>query len=300
MTERTVRPKTVVMISANTAIAQRFAPLADALNQFGLRYRSITPDDIEDITVESCQAMIFIDSGKDESLEQLIVLRRRAGGRSIPIFAVASEVAKERYSRLLTAGATVSLEPDVGSERIQAEIQALTQIGDDAGLTLRNQLLQPYVAAALEAWLLMARSQAALTTVRNKREYRMYGDVSSLVYLMGAGERILALSLRNDVAAKLAVRVLNGVVDNPEPDMIQDVVGEMVNIIAGQVKGRFDDTPYHFDISTVTVVTGSPHHLVHRSDLPSYEMCFDSEVGDFAMQLCVKPPERLIEGMGQH
>jgi chemotaxis protein CheX len=266
--------------------------LAPLLPPIGLRVLEVSFSDVETAPLDQALAVIVVDEGGDGSLEALVGIRRRSGGRTLPVFAVSSEVAQERYGRLLTAGATLAVEPDVGMERLTAELQALTQINDEGGSTLRNQLLQPYVAAALEAWLLMCRSQATLANVRSKREYRMYGDVSSLVYLMGAGERILALSLRNDVAAKLAVRVLNGVVDDPGQDIIQDVVGEMVNIIAGQVKGRYDDTPYHFDISTVTVVTGSPHHLMHRADLPCYEMRFDSDVGDFALQLCVRPPER--------
>ena len=70
-----------------------------------------------------------------------------------------------------------------------------------------------------------------------------------------------------------------------------DTLAEMANVVAGQAKGRYEGSPYEFDISTPTVITGSPHHIVHRADLPCYEMAFSSELGPFYLQLSVRGRE---------
>jgi len=229
-------------------------------------------------------AAIILDVGDDAVLRQVANLR--AAG--IASFAVAVAASRERFGRLMAAGATGVLPPDVSDERIAAEIEALADLRRQAQAQGPNQALQPFLAATLEAWQLMARSRARLSGVRVKREYRMPGDMTALIYLLGSSERVLALSLAYNVAENLARQVLGASMPEPEPEIIHDTLAEMANVVAGQVKGRFDGTPFEFDISTPTVVSGSPHHLMHRPDLPCMEMAFTSDIGPFHLQLCVR------------
>lgn len=236
------------------------------------------------LPVPSPDAAILLDDGDDSVLRQVSHLR--AAG--IAIFAVAVATSRERFGRLMAAGSTGVLPPDVSDERIAAEIEALADLRRQAQTQGPNQALQPFLAATLEAWQLMARSRARLSGVRVKREYRMPGDMTALIYLLGSSERVLALSLANNVAENLTRQVLGASMPDPEPEIIHDTLAEMSNVVAGQVKGRFDGTPFEFDISTPTVVSGSPHHLMHRPDLPCMEMAFTSDIGPFHLQLCVR------------
>lgn len=234
-------------------------------------------------------AAVVLDDGGDAAL-RLIAGARAAGAA---VFAVSAASSRERFARLMAAGATGVLPPDVSDERVAAEVEALADLRRRAetGASGTNQALQPFLAATLEAWQLMARGRARLSGVRVKREYRMPGDLTALIYLLGGAERVLAMSISSEAAQALCRRVLGGAVPDPEPDIVHDTLAEMANVVAGQVKGRFDGTPFEFDISTPTVIAGSPHHLMHRPDLPCYEMAFASECGPFTLQLCVRGRE---------
>ena len=232
-------------------------------------------------------AGVVLDDGSDQSLRSVASLRSRGA----VVFVVADLATRERFARLMAAGATGVLPPDVSDERIAAELEALADLRRQASAQSINQALQPFLAATLEAWQLMAQVRARLSGVRQKREYRMQGDLTALIYLIGTPPRILALSVSRDVARALSIRVLNGAVPDPDPEIVQDTLAEMANVVAGQVKGRYENSPYEFDISTPTVITGSPHHIVHRADLPCYEMAFSSELGPFYLQLSVRGRE---------
>lgn len=270
-----------VLVLARSA-DPRIASLRGLLEADGLTCRQQlfgTP-----IAAPAPDAAILLDDGDDSVLRQVANLR--AAG--IAIFAVSVAASRERFSRLMAAGSTGVLPPDVSDERIAAEVEALADLRRQAQSEGPNQALQPFLAATLEAWQLMARTRARLSGVRVKREYRMPGDMTALIYLLGSSERVLALSVANNVAEKLARQVLGASMPEPEPEIIHDTLAEMANVIAGQVKGRFDGTPFEFDISTPTVVSGSPHHLMHRPDLPCMEMAFTSDIGAFHLQLCVR------------
>lgn len=250
----------------------------------------------------SCQAMTFsgsmpsqsaIDAGVvfDDASDQTLRCVAEQRSRGAVVFVVADLATRGRFARLMAAGATGVLPPDVSDERIAAELEALADLRRQASAQAINQALQPFLAATLEAWQLMAQVRARLSGVRQKREYRMPGDLTSLIYLIGTPPRILALSVSRDVARELSTRVLNGAVPDPDPEIVQDTLAEMANVVAGQAKGRYEGSPYEFDISTPTVITGSPHHIVHRADLPCYEMAFSSELGPFYLQLSVRGRE---------
>lgn len=232
-------------------------------------------------------AAILLDDGDDGVLRQVAHLR----AIGIATFVVSVVAARERFSRLMSAGATGVLPPDVSDERVAAEIEALADLRRQAQSQGPNQALQPFLAATLEAWQLMARSRARLSGVRTKREYRMPGDLTALIYLLGTSERVLALSVSQSSALNLAKQVLGASMPDPEPEIVHDTLAEMANVVAGQVKGRFDGTAFEFDISTPTVIAGSPHHLMHRPDLPCMEMAFTSDIGPFHLQLCVRGRE---------
>lgn len=232
-------------------------------------------------------AGVVLDDGTDQSLRAVASMRSRGA----VVFVVADIASRERFARLMAAGATGVLPPDVSDERIAAELEALADLRLQASAQSINQTLQPFLAATLEAWQLMAQVRARLSGVRQKREYRMQGDLTALIYLIGTPPRILALSVSKEVARALSIRVLNGAVPDPDSEIIQDTLAEMANVIAGQVKGRYESSPYEFDISTPTVIAGSPHHIVHRPDLPCYEMAFASDLGPFHLQLSVRGRE---------
>jgi CheY-specific phosphatase CheX len=81
-------------------------------------------------------------------------------------------------------------------------------------------------------------------------------------------------------AAALARRVLAEAAVELSTEMIRDCMGEVANVVAGQAKALLFGTPFHFTLSTPTVLAG--HAPVAGG---SQVVVFDSDVGEFAARI---------------
>lgn len=230
----------------------------------------------------------LLDDGSPEALAAVV---GNAGRDELPIVALLSARNPERRSRLLAAGVSRVIEGPETGERVASEIQALVETGGPGHDRLRAELLQPFIASTIESWSLMAGVVVHTSSIFRKTESRMQGDISALIHLVGTSERLLALTMGSQVANALTVAMLNRLVAEPSDEMVCDSVGEMVNIIAGQVKSAFVGTPYEFDIGLPTIITGPNHEVRHRSELPCFVMAFVAPFGPFSLQLCVRNRE---------
>jgi chemotaxis protein CheX len=89
-------------------------------------------------------------------------------------------------------------------------------------------------------------------------------DISGLIALTGEVKGLVAISMKYPTASKVTGMLtgVTGAISNT--DMI-DAVGEMINIIAGNVKKNLEDS-FHIIISLPKVVHGKAHMVVIPDD----------------------------------
>lgn len=239
---------------------------------------------------------ILFDDGSRLSLQTVIRVRKHTRERSSPVIVVASQYNKKEHARFLASGASCVCDPDVSPERLFAELESRkdmlvlpAETAEQKKLQeLRRELLQPFIAATIEAVQIMAGLKVKVQRVYRKSENTMKGDISAVIYLISHTERLLAVSFPIKGARKLTQKILAGLIADPPLDIICDSLAELANIIAGQVKGVFVHTNYEFDISTPTVISGHNHEIRHRPDLPCFAIQFEGELGEFELQLCIR------------
>jgi len=141
----------------------------------------------------------------------------------------------------------------------------------------------------------MARLEVTPLMPADKKYVKMFGDVSAVIGLLSPADGSLVFSLDEATARTIARRILAGVEESPGDDIVHDCIGEIANVIAGQAKGTLSATPQRFAISTPTIVCGHGHEIRHRNSMSCLLVRFSSEVGDFALQLCLEVPRSLKE-----
>ncbi len=69
---------------------------------------------------------------------------------------------------------------------------------------------------------------------------------------------------------------------------VDDIVGEVTNIVVGGAKNEFSELGYPFHISLPLVVEGKDHIIKHRHNSPIIviPMLFDNCA--FSMEICIK------------
>jgi chemotaxis protein CheX len=148
----------------------------------------------------------------------------------------------------------------------------------------RDKLLEPFITATCTALGEMAGTEVVVRAVYQKAFHQTLGDIAGVLGLRSATEGFLVLSFPNRTATAIAGRILAGVTQEVDENLVRDCVGEITNVVAGQAKAMLAGTPYHFAFSMPRVV-GAGHELRPLPSLDCLVVAFSSAHGDFALQL---------------
>ncbi|MDR0402589.1 MAG: chemotaxis protein CheX [Treponema sp.] len=93
-----------------------------------------------------------------------------------------------------------------------------------------------------------------------KKDAFLDWDVSGIIALTGEVRGLISISMKSHTAARLARLLMGDEASYTDADVV-DAVGEIVNIIAGNVKKKLEDM-FRIIISLPTVVRGKAHAVV--------------------------------------
>jgi chemotaxis protein CheX len=102
-------------------------------------------------------------------------------------------------------------------------------------------------------------------------------DISGVIGLTGEARGAVVISMKDNLAMKMT-GILTGKVHQVLYDEVVDAVGELINIIAGNVKQELEDT-FRLVISLPTIITGKEHH-VNWPEGQARVICIPFSIGD--------------------
>ena len=88
-------------------------------------------------------------------------------------------------------------------------------------------------------------------------------DISGIIALTGEVKGLVAISMKNATAAKITAQLIGA--NQFTSTEVKDAVGELVNIIAGNVKKNLEEM-FKIIISLPRVVSGKAHEIVIPDD----------------------------------
>ena len=150
----------------------------------------------------------------------------------------------------------------------------------------RDQLLEPFIAAACVALREFAGTEATVRAAYRQTSPQTCAELAAVIRLSREPGGILALGCSRPTAAALAGRILTGVTQELDEALIRDCLGELANVIAGQAKALLAGTPYHFAYAPPSVVSGADPRIQPSSESDCVVIAFGSDVGDVVLRLC--------------
>jgi len=148
--------------------------------------------------------------------------------------------------------------------------------------------INPFVNALVSTLETMLEVSPDRGTPYLKREVATQGDISAVIGF--AGPRVtgsVALSFPTPVALKIYSLMMGEKVYRISSD-VQDVVGELANIVAGGAKTELSKENLGFNLSIPTVVVGKGHTLGHKMDIPVMVIPFELGKHRFVMEVTMK------------
>ena len=109
-------------------------------------------------------------------------------------------------------------------------------------------------------------------------------DISAVIGFTGEARGAVVISMKQDMAIKITA-LLTGVEHKSLDDDVMDAVGELVNIIAGNVKQGLEDA-FRLVISLPTIICGK-EHSVKWPDNNARVICIPFTVSDHTFTLSI-------------
>ncbi len=104
------------------------------------------------------------------------------------------------------------------------------------------------------------------------------GIIISVISVMGDVEWSIYLGLPKNTAVSIANKFAGFDIPFDSEDM-GDAIGEVANILAGNVKNILDKRGVHVEISLPSVIRADGLHILKKRDSHSMRFCFNSPIG---------------------
>ena len=148
-------------------------------------------------------------------------------------------------------------------------------------------LVQPFIGAVTLALTEMAGTELLVQGIFHRPAAATLGDIFALIRFAGSDDGFL-LSFPRPTAVALSRRILANAVEQVDESLMQDCLGEVANVVAGQAKALLAQTRFHFTFSTPIVACASLPAGPVKFDRDCVAVIFRGEPGDFALQICVR------------
>lgn len=155
------------------------------------------------------------------------------------------------------------------------------------GQTVDVNYINPFIEAVDSVFTTMLHVRPKRNGVKVSSEHNTAPSITSLVGLSGEVSGVVALHFPPDTALKLAGRMVGAEFAEVNEE-VTDAISELVNMVAGSAKAKFNYDP-PLELGLPTVVEGAGYKLRYPSKSVWLEVAFASDAGAFAMEVTYNP-----------
>ncbi len=159
---------------------------------------------------------------------------------------------------------------------------------------MRVEYINPFIESVYELFSTMLSAQVRRGEVGLSNGAGNPREIMALIGLSGPARGNVALSFPTGTALAMVSRLL-GADTHVVDETVSDAVAELVNIVAGSAKAKFNTnggTP--IDLSLPTVVRGNSYSIDYPSKAVWLEVPFTSDLGAFSLRVTFE-----ISGKGE-
>ena len=149
-----------------------------------------------------------------------------------------------------------------------------------------KNFLGAFIESVVNVLSTMATLEANPGTPVTKENEKAHGDVTGLISMTGAEAKgTFAITFTEKVILEVTKRMIGEEVSCID-DTVIDMVGEITNMTSGGAKKLLSEKGYRFDMAIPTVISGKDHIIRHKSKSPIIMVPFDTEAGNFFIEVC--------------
>ena len=146
--------------------------------------------------------------------------------------------------------------------------------------------------------LMICNVDARVVDTRLEKKTEAPFEVSGIIGFTGAARGGIVISMPRDIAQKITSIMLSEPEENCNEQDVSDCIGELTNIVAGNLLALVDDGQESKEarISLPSIVLG-PHRVVwSRKDVPCELVLFETAVGPVAAEVNLRETVSCVAG----
>jgi chemotaxis protein CheX len=151
---------------------------------------------------------------------------------------------------------------------------------------MKAENINPFIESVTETFEQMLDVKASMGKPELSVTDSGTPDVIGVIGLSGTAQGIVALTLPVQTALKVVSKMVGTEFRSIDSSII-DGVGELINIIAGNAKAKYQG--HKISISLPTVVRGSIHKMSKMENTVFLMVPFESELGAFSLMVTFRP-----------
>ena len=151
---------------------------------------------------------------------------------------------------------------------------------------MNAEFVNPFIISLVNVLKTMAQIELQIGKPQKKADSKARGDVSGLIGMVGSN---IAGSMSITFEEGLALQVMEGMLgERPDEldDEVNDMVGEITNMVAGGAKKELAKKGYDVGMATPVVVSGKEHTINHKVSGHKMILPFKAEGGKAYIEIC--------------
>jgi CheY-specific phosphatase CheX len=139
----------------------------------------------------------------------------------------------------------------------------------------RVQLLGPHFIRAMQD-VTATMSGMTVSEITDFPNDQVDGEITGAMVLVGEKNMLATITMPKETAEVLVSYMTGIPVGKITLAELYDGVGELVNMVAGQVKVVAAGTSYKFQLSTPFVIMGQSYSIIHKNQVATFWRCFET------------------------
>lgn len=146
-------------------------------------------------------------------------------------------------------------------------------------------LVNPFIDAILNILETTASTQATAKKPYLKKDSLARGAITGVIRVTGKLTGTVSVSFSEPGILSIVSSMFGEPLDELN-DEIKDAVGEIANMISGQVTNTIAQQGLDCKVRLDTVISGDNHQIPHVGDYPAIALPFETPSGEFTIEVC--------------
>jgi chemotaxis protein CheX len=141
---------------------------------------------------------------------------------------------------------------------------------------MQAEHINPFLRAVIDTFSMMLECKAQRGEISLSDKSHLEYPISGVIGLTGKAVGTVVINLSEQLAIKGASTMLMTELDSIDGD-VQDAVGELANMIAGQAKAELAE--YEMSVSLPNIITGTGHDVSFPTNVKLLTVPFTTDYG---------------------